>query len=230
MRTLLVLSLFAAALAHSQEQLAQPVLKVSIDLPASLQIDGKDAGSFSPGTVHSIAVAPGSHEILAIPTGSAAATPWRKSVSVSSALASPVITIPLRLHLLGLDIQKAGYWSDSRTGFAWAGADSGSGVTVSQAHQYCRQLTTGGFHDWRLPAIGELQTLFSSSSATPDERGFRLVAPLRLTGWSWSATQGTEPAENWTLDLGDGARASVAAGDAGLNRALCVRTETPVRN
>jgi hypothetical protein len=205
------------------------VLNLSSDLPASLQMDGKDAGSLSPGAIHSIAVAPGSDEIVAIPVGPAI-TPWRKSVSVSSALASPVVTIPLRLHLLSLDIQKAGYWNDSRTGLAWAGADSGSGVTVSQAHQYCRQLASGGFHDWRLPAISELQTLFSSSSATPDERGFRLVAPLRLTGWSWSSSQGNEPAENWTLDLGDGARASVAAGDAGLNRALCVRAETPARN
>lgn len=118
-------------------------------------------------------------------------------------------------------IQKAGFWQDPRTKLMWAAADNGSGVTVSQAHSYCRKLTLGGFRDWRLPEIDEVQTLFGGER---DDRGYRIVGPLKLTGWAWSATTGNEPAENWTLDLGDGARASVAAGDAGLNRALCVRS------
>lgn len=118
------------------------------------------------------------------------------------------------------EIQKAGFWKDERTKLTWAAADNGSGVTVSQARFYCKQLRVGGFTDWRLPAIDELPPLFGS---TPDQRGFRVVVPLKLTGWAWSDTQGKEPAENWSFDFSDGARASVAAGDAGLNRALCVR-------
>ncbi|MBC7926115.1 MAG: DUF1566 domain-containing protein [Bryobacteraceae bacterium] len=135
-------------------------------------------------------------------------------------------TLPTKADIVGepvqrAEIQKAGFWTDARTSLMWAAADSGSGVTVSQAHSYCKKLSLGGFADWRLPQIDQLQALFGGE---PDERGFRVVAPLKLTGWSWSASAGNEPAENWSLDLGDGARASVAAGDAGLNRALCVRT------
>lgn len=156
--------------------------------------------------------------LQALPAGDAPA--WRKTVMVSSAFVADV-KIPLRSHLERIEIEKSGLWKDERTGLTWIASDSGSGVTVSQAHSYCIRLTTGGFHDWRLPSIEQLQTLFGGEA---DERGFRVIAPLKLTGWSWSSTQGNEPAENWTLDLGDGARASVAAGDAGLNRALCVRS------
>jgi phage baseplate assembly protein gpV len=117
-------------------------------------------------------------------------------------------------------LQKVGYWTDERTKLTWAAADNGSGVTVSQARHYCKLLRAGGFNNWRLPSIDELSTIFGSS---PDQRGFRVIVPLKLSGWAWSSTQGKEPAENWAFDFADGARASVAAGDAGLNRALCVR-------
>lgn len=120
----------------------------------------------------------------------------------------------------GASSQSAEVWFDSRTRLYWAKSDSGSGVTVKQARHYCRQLSLGGFRDWRLPSMEELATLFGGA---PNERGLRLVAPLKITGWAWSATPGEEPGEYWAFDFSDGARASVAAGDAGLNRALCVR-------
>lgn len=108
-------------------------------------------------------------------------------------------------------------WKDERTGLTWAGADNGSGVTVSQAKTYCRTLAGG---PWRLPDIEELQSLVGTQT---NEKGYRVTGPLKLSGWAWSSTEGREPAENWTMDLGDGGRASVAKGDVGLNRALCVR-------
>jgi hypothetical protein len=108
-------------------------------------------------------------------------------------------------------------WKDERTGLVWAGADNGSGVTVSQAKAYCAALAGG---PWRLPEIEELQSIVGTQA---NEKGYRVTGPLKLSGWAWSATQGREAAENWTMDLGDGGRASVAKGDAGLNRALCVR-------
>jgi hypothetical protein len=213
----LVCLLFVAIPLLSQEPEA-PKLTITVDLPARLEIDGKDSGTIQPGSPIQLQVTPGEHQIAATPEAGGPA--WRKPVLVSSALPTS-LSIPLRAHILRADIQKKGYWSDERTGLLWAAADSGSGVTVSQARSYCHQLTAGGFHDWRLPEINEVQTLFGGQ---PDERGFRVVAPLKLSGWAWSATRGNEAAENWTLDLGDGARASVAAGDAGLNRALCVRS------
>ncbi|MGC4048915.1 MAG: DUF1566 domain-containing protein [Paludibaculum sp.] len=212
--------LFLVSLVLSAQE-ASAVLAITSDLSATIDLDGVAIGKLDPGTPLRIQTTAGEHQLQARPIAGAPA--WRKTVMVSTAFPAEV-KIPLRSHLERIDMEKSGLWKDERTGLTWSASDSGSGVTVSQAHSYCGRLSTGGFHDWRLPSIEQLQTLFGGE---PDERGFRVVAPLKLTGWSWSATQGNEPAENWTLDLGDGARASVAAGDAGLNRALCVRAAEP---
>ena len=198
-----------------------PSLSVSVDPTARLSLDEKEIGLLQSGSTLHVATAPGEHVIGAqLESGG---PPWRKTLIVTSALPNSV-NIPLRTHVQRAEMQKSGFWNDSQTGLSWAAADSGSGVTVSQARTYCQQLAVGGFHDWRLPAIDELQTIFGGEA---DERGFRVIAPLKLSGWAWSGTEGNEPAENWALDLGDGARASVTAGEAGLNRALCVRAAMP---
>jgi hypothetical protein len=111
-------------------------------------------------------------------------------------------------------------WTDTQTGLMWTAADNGVGVTASQAANYCRTLRVGGYQDWSLPAIDDLQHLFGGS---PNPSGYRIAAPIKLTGWQWSGSPGQQRGELWALDFGDGARASVVAGDSGLNRALCVR-------
>jgi len=102
----------------------------------------------------------------------------------------------------------------------WTAADNGSGVSWLQAQRYCRDLRLAGFRDWTLPSIDELQALVGAANA---EATYRIRAPIKLTGWQWSSTPGKQDGEGWALDFGDGGRASVASGDSGLNRALCVR-------
>lgn len=102
----------------------------------------------------------------------------------------------------------------------WTTADNGLGVSWVQAQRYCRDLRLDGFHDWSLPSIDELQGLVGAANA---EATYRIRAPIKLTGWQWSSTLGKQDGEGWALDFGDGGRASVASGDSGLNRALCVR-------
>jgi hypothetical protein len=114
----------------------------------------------------------------------------------------------------------APYWTDPETQLMWTTSDNGVGTSWSQAARYCRDLNAGGFKDWKLPNISDLQRLFGGQK---DAQGYSVRGPIKLTGWQWSATAGARPGEGWTLDFGDGARASVAAGDSGLNRALCVR-------
>ena len=114
----------------------------------------------------------------------------------------------------------SGYWMDPGTHAMWTAADNGSGVSWIQARRYCRDLRLAGFHDWKLPSIDDLQGLVGGAEI---QGGYRIKAPIKLTGWQWSSTPGKQEGEGWALDFGDGARASVAAGDSGLNRALCVR-------
>jgi hypothetical protein len=113
------------------------------------------------------------------------------------------------------------YWVDADTNLMWTAADNGSGLSWHQALRYCAELSLVGFTDWTLPGIEDLQGLFNASPS--NNSGFHIKGPLKLTGWQWSSTPGQQTGEGWALDFGDGGRASVAAGDSGLNRALCVR-------
>jgi hypothetical protein len=112
------------------------------------------------------------------------------------------------------------YWLDKDTGLTWAATDNAFGVSWTQASNYCRALTVGGYKDWTLPGIDDLQRLFGGPA---DDNGHHVRGPISITGWAWSSSQGREPGEQWALDFGDGGRASVVMGDSGLNRALCVR-------
>lgn len=117
-------------------------------------------------------------------------------------------------------------WTDPDTHLDWVVSDNGSGISLKQASQYCRDLRIGGFKNWTLPSIDELQTLFGGEA---NQNGRRVKGPIKLTGWEWSSTPGQQQGEGWVLDFGDGARASVAAGDSGLNRALCVRVAGAIK-
>ena len=130
------------------------------------------------------------------------------------------LNIALKAAVEFEETQSRGYWIDPNTKLMWAAADNGSGVSQSQAAYYCRFLTLSGFKDWTLPGIDDLQRLFGGPA---NLSGYRIVGPLKLTGWQWSSSPGKEPGEEWALDFGDGGRASVVTGDSGLNRALCVR-------
>jgi hypothetical protein len=119
---------------------------------------------------------------------------------------------------------KADTWTDPNTHLMWTAADNGSGVSLKQAERYCRGLKLAGFQDWALPSIDDLQGIVGEAES---QGGYRVKGPIRLTGWQWSSTPGKQDGEGWALDFGDGGRASVAAGDSGLNRALCIRHAKP---
>jgi hypothetical protein len=115
---------------------------------------------------------------------------------------------------------KAGTWIDANTHLMWTSADNGSGVSLKQAERYCRGLKLAGFSDWTQPSIEDLQGIVGEARS---QSAYRVKGPIKLTGWQWSSTPGKQDGEGWAMDFGDGGRASVAAGDSGLNRALCIR-------
>lgn len=189
-----------------------PAVVLRSDVECRLLIDGQQRGILKPGGKLEVTLPPGNHEVRAIALDGEAN--WRQSIDVSGT-ADQELVIPLRAELA----RKRRFWLDEATGLTWATADNGVGVSWIQARRYCDALHTGDRDGWRLPSIDELQSLVTQSANTD---GYRVRGPLKLTGWAWSSTPGIEPGEGWALDFGDGARASVVAGDSGLNRALCV--------
>lgn len=129
-------------------------------------------------------------------------------------------TLACAILALGQSTQKE-TWTDPSTGLTWTASDNGAAITHAQAVFYCQNLSLNGQKNWRLPSIDELQKLFGGEA---NSMGHHIRGPLKLTGWQWSSTLGKEKGEAWTLDFGDGGRASAVMGDGGLNRAICVRS------
>ena len=57
--------------------------------------------------------------------------------------------------------------TDYRTGLMWQKTDDGQQRNWADAKQYCGDLVLGGYDDWRLPRIDELETIVDYSRVDP---------------------------------------------------------------
>jgi len=67
--------------------------------------------------------------------------------------------------------------SDMATGLTWTEFDSGEALDWGSALAYCEDLEAGGYSDWRLPNVKELQSIVDYS-LSPDATGTASVNPL----------------------------------------------------
>ncbi|MBL8205715.1 MAG: DUF1566 domain-containing protein [Blastocatellia bacterium] len=90
------------------------------------------------------------------------------------------------------------FWVDPATGLMWAGKDNGRDVLWYRAKRYCRNLRLGGYADWRLAEIEELEGLYDGTAKIPGlgagkdgKKPWQLHVKgnLFLTGRIWSSTQ-----------------------------------------
>jgi Protein of unknown function (DUF1566) len=130
-----------------------------------------------------------------------------------------------------------GYWVDPSTGLMWAGKDNfGRDVNWVQALKYCLDLRLGGYADWRLPTIRELEGIYDKSANALGLAGkrnekpqtFHVKGDLFLTGYSWSAGHFTDAGGRLTgwavlFDFINGRRFEDEVGFRTFKRALCVR-------
>ena len=63
---------------------------------------------------------------------------------------------------------------------------AGFGQAAHPSAYYCKNLTTGGYNTWYLPAKNELNTLYSNKSATPFATANSFVG-----SYYWSSTEDT---------------------------------------
>lgn len=64
--------------------------------------------------------------------------------------------------------QERGYWVDQSSGLMWAAKDNGKNVNWHQATSYCQKLRVGGYADWRLATIEELEEINGSGAERPE--------------------------------------------------------------
>jgi len=123
-------------------------------------------------------------------------------------------------------------WTDPDTGLTWTKADNGSDVDWKQATTYCSNLRLGGYSDWRLPTIDELQSIYDPSINIPagqDSDGEPIIwhvkGNLKLSnGGQWSSSLiNAASGDAWIFHFGGGRRFPVLLGISGRACALCVR-------
>lgn len=70
-------------------------------------------------------------------------------------------------------------------GLMWAARSNGEDVPWEPANEYCDTLELGGYDDWRLPTLDELESVYDASA---EENGY-IASPLVLDGCClWSST------------------------------------------
>lgn len=106
---------------------------------------------------------------------------------------------------------------DNDTGLIWQRSAATTLRTWSVAMSYCNGLVLGGYSDWRLPNVRELQSLVDVRAAAPsiDATAF----PEASTGYHWSASLITSFA--WYVDFASGTTNWYAT--TAVARARCVR-------
>jgi hypothetical protein len=141
--------------------------------------------------------------------------------------------------------QTNGFWLDRSTGLMWASKDNGRDINWREATKFCRQLRLGGYSDWRLATIEELEGLYDGDANAPGlgagKRGgqastWHVKGNIFLTGNQWSSSQrlddrGLPSGLVWYFDFwnnrkdsDDGGRFSGRFSKYG-RRALCVRKD-----
>ncbi|MGD9972819.1 MAG: DUF1566 domain-containing protein [Desulfatirhabdiaceae bacterium] len=89
--------------------------------------------------------------------------------------------------------------TDYTTGLTWTRATV-TGKDWRQALEVCDSLSLGGYTDWRMPTIKELDTIASLSRSSPAINTFYF--PDTVNGQYWSATTRAEKtSEGWIIDF-----------------------------
>jgi len=143
---------------------------------------------------------------------------------------------------LTMETHARGYWVDPSSGLMWAAKDNGKDVNWHQATNYCHNLRAGGYGDWRLATIEQLEELIDIKAYAPEQVGAKTIlhfnmgskvhGGLLVTGDVWSSSQNVDDrgkliGNAWYFDFVN-VRRSDDDGDVGLRdrhnkRALCVR-------
>ncbi len=67
---------------------------------------------------------------------------------------------------------------DMQTGLMWAAKDNGSDIDWPGAKRYCENYRGGGYTDWRMPTLKELEGLYDS--AVTGKNGYKLTNLIEL--------------------------------------------------
>jgi hypothetical protein len=127
--------------------------------------------------------------------------------------------------LMGQDSKSAAgsdkdMWKDSATGLTWAAKDNGIAVGANQASDYCKNLRSGGYSDWRMPSVDELEAIYDSKAS----KQYKTKGTIVLSDACVLSGTTNSSGEIWTFCFNSGSRnlgSGSGCGTSGI--ALCTR-------
>jgi hypothetical protein len=108
---------------------------------------------------------------------------------------------------------------DSQTRLTWQQALSPDRYTWADARSYCAQLAFGGGSGWRVPSIGELQTIVDERTNPSIDAATFPETPSEYV-WS-SSTDAQDPSQAWTVFFANGTTYRIPT--TNLKNVRCVR-------
>ena len=127
---------------------------------------------------------------------------------------------------------------DTRTNLMWAAKDNGVDINWQDAKSYCENYQTGGYTDWRMPTVNELEGLYDANKPRPGtcNRKYSLLVATELiditcsNAWA-SFTRGSfATAFSFGGSDGKGGRGGRDKSQSTWGRALPVRSGKIVLN
>ena len=152
---------------------------------------------------------------------------WKRSLdSLEIFLLTTIILCVGTCAVMGQDATPAAgrdikaVWTDNATGLTWVVKDNGSSVSPNQAYGYCSSLRSGGYSDWRLPKIDELESLYDSKLS----KQYKIKGPIELSDSCMLSGSTNSSGEVWTFCFNSGSRDLGSGSGCGTNgHVLCVR-------
>ena len=104
---------------------------------------------------------------------------------------------------------------DTKTNLMWAANDNGRDINWTNAKSYSENYRGGGYSDWRMPTLDELEGLYDVGKTYKSECGYdvHLTEFIRLSCvWPWASKRGrsaaafpfTDGKRNWSREMDEG--------------------------
>ena len=198
-------------------------VSVSTDAPCHLWINGVQYETLEPGVEFREPVPLEAIKVRAVSADAPGAV-WTKTVTIETGdELSLRIKMARAIRLLRKDERKNKVQADWDEGLMWARVDNGESIRWQKAIEYCDGSKLGGWENWRLPSLSELESL--QSKWTP--RGYKIQPYVKLSACCpWSASE-VDEGTAWNYDF---RYRRAFAGSKQLSfdhRALCLRPITP---
>lgn len=198
---------------HPPQKAGQVVVTAAVD--CRLSLDGESIGGLEAGKSVLLHVAPGEHSVAASSRGGTVL--FSDSIRVRRDKIARVDIAPSDRTIVD---RQHGIAEDLDTGLMWQVADNGSDITQKAAAVYCDEASEGGFSDWRLPTIYELESLYAPENAS--RKRFHTIDAITLSGCCpWTVSPHGD--FYWTFVFYNGLRYIKYESIGKFSRALCVR-------